>query len=180
MPLDLKLFYLLNNLAGHRAVFDGIVVFFASYSQYVLGALFFWFLYKNSVSKSEKFRIFWTVLLSGVVARLGFTSLIRLFYHRPRPYMLHHVNQLITAQNGGSFPSGHAAFFFAISGALYAYDKRWGAGFFAASLLMGLSRVIAGIHYPLDILGGILVGIWTAYAVIWVSEYLDKKRADTA
>lgn len=75
-----------------------------------------------------------------------------------------HVAQLVS-ENKWSFPSRHMTFFFAISTALYFYNKRWGVVFLIAALLIGIARVIAGVHYPLDILGGAVIGVITSYLV---------------
>jgi undecaprenyl-diphosphatase len=64
-----------------------------------------------------------------------------------------------------SFPSGHMTFFFALSMAIYMYNKKWGIWFMAASLIMGIARIIAGVHYPTDILGGAIIGIIVGYFV---------------
>ncbi len=64
-----------------------------------------------------------------------------------------------------SFPSGHAAFFFALSTAVYFYNKKWGVFFFIASSLLSIGRIMGGVHYPSDILGGAIIGVLCAYLV---------------
>lgn len=167
MTWDLKLFYFFNNFAGQNFTVDFLVIFFAEYLQYVLlvGFLFLLF-FSPKIIRQEKLRIFFVTAISVVVARLGVTELIRLLYHRPRPYVTYQVHQLI-AEQGWSFPSGHSAFFFAMAAALYHYNKKWGIGFFIAAIVMNISRVIAGVHYPSDIIGGIFVGISAAYLIFY-------------
>jgi undecaprenyl-diphosphatase len=75
------------------------------------------------------------------------------------------VNQVIEHSASGSFPSGHIAFLFALAIAVYFFNKKWGLVFFILSLLVGLARIFVGIHYPLDILGGIVIGIVSAIVV---------------
>lgn len=168
-PLDLAIFRQLNSWAGTMPTFDILIIFFASYLQYALVALFLALLFFWARSKSEKIRIFWVTIISIVIARLGLTELIRLFYHRPRPFAVYQVHQLLV-DHEWAFPSGHAAFFFAMAGAIYCYEKKWGIAFFAASILMGISRVAAGVHYPSDILGGMVVGMTVAYVVFYFAE----------
>jgi len=52
-----------------------------------------------------------------------------------------------------------------MAAAIYFYNKKWGIGFFIAAVMMNISRIIAGVHYPSDILAGMVVGIAVAYAV---------------
>ena len=169
MALDVKLLYFLNNFAGKSQTFDTLTVFLASYLQYFLVAAFLLFLYFSRHSRREKFHIFWITTISVIVARLGITEIIRFFYHRPRPFIAYQVHQLIP-ENAWSFPSGHSAFFFAMAMAVYLYNKKWGMGFFIAAILMNISRIIAGVHYPSDILGGMIIGALTAYSIFYFAE----------
>ena len=169
MPLmeivDVQLFYLLNNLAGQSPFFDGVVVFFASYLPYFLVALLLVLVFFSNSPKREKGELLFVATVASVIARFGVTEIIRFFYHRPRPFLDLPVTQLLTSSKW-SFPSGHAAFFFAMATAVYCYNKKWGIGFFTAALLIGTSRVGAGIHYPSDIIGGALIGVGVAYATV--------------
>ena len=169
MTLDTQLFYLLNNLAGQSPLFDAVILFLASYLAYILVALFLVLVFLSQYSKREKLQIFWVTIISAVIARLGVTELIRFFYHRPRPFTDLPVNQLFTS-NEWSFPSGHATFFFAMATAIYLYNKKWGTVFFIAAILITISRVIAGIHYPSDIVGGALIGVAVAYVTYYFAR----------
>lgn len=124
--------------------------------------------------KQEKLRIFLVTAISVIVARFGVTEFIRFFYHRPRPFVTHQVDQLLF-ENDWSFPSGHSAFFFAMAMAIYLYNKKWGTGFFIAAILMNISRIIAGAHYPSDIIGGAIVGVTVAYFIFYFfKKYYEK------
>lgn len=169
MPSDLTLFYVLNGAAGRSPVFDAVVIFFGHYFPYVLVLFFALLLFFSGYAKREKVRIFGVTVASMLIARLGVTELIRFLYHRPRPFVAHQVHALLI-DDAWSFPSGHAALFFAMATALYLYNKTWGIGFFIAALLITVSRVIAGVHYPSDIVGGLVVGSAIAYLVFYLTE----------
>ncbi len=68
-------------------------------------------------------------------------------------------------------------FFFALAGCIYAYDKKWGIGFLIATTLMGFARIMAGVHYPADVLAGAAIGLGVAWAI---SLYSLKKRFHAA
>jgi len=91
-------------------------------------------------------------------------ELIRWIWQRPRPFVQNNVNLLLT-HNASAFPSGHAAFFFAVSTIVYFYNKKAGILFFIASFLICLARVFSGIHWPLDILAGAIVGVLSGWVV---------------
>jgi undecaprenyl-diphosphatase len=103
-------------------------------------------------------------VISAALSRGVLTPLIRFFYYHPRPFDIYQVRQLIP-ESGASFPSGHAMFFFALAAALYFYNKKWGVWFFLATALMCTARVMAGVHFPSDILGGMVLGSAVAYLV---------------
>ena len=64
--------------------------------------------------------------------------------------------------------------------AVYLYNKKWGIGFFIATILITMSRVIAGVHYPSDILDGAAIGILVAYATAAVVRHrtAQNKQSD--
>ena len=173
--MDINFFYFFNNLAGRSRFFDALVVFLAGYFQYLLIAIFLLLLFFSKYAKREKLRIFWITVVSTIVARFGVTELIRFFYHRLRPFVTYQAHQLLSG-NEWSFPSGHSAFFFAMATAIYLYNKKWGIGFFLAAILMNISRVIAGVHYPSDIIGGAIIGIIVAYVVFYFAERTKLKN----
>lgn len=176
MTFDTQLFYLLNNLAGQSPFFDGVIVFFASYLAYILGVFFVALVFFSQYSKREKWELLLVTGISAVIARFGVTEIIRYFYHHPRPFdALSGVHQLL-AESSWSFPSGHATFFFAMATAIYLYNKKWGIGFFGAAILVTVARVIAGVHYPSDIIGGALLGVLVAYIVFIIARKVTPKE----
>ena len=57
----------------------------------------------------------------------------------------------IVLETGYSFPSSHAAVSMAAATVVFYFDKVWGSVFIIASVLIGISRVVLGVHYPLAI-----------------------------
>ncbi|MFH1575534.1 MAG: phosphatase PAP2 family protein [Candidatus Nealsonbacteria bacterium] len=163
MNLDILIFQQINGLAGQWAYLDALGIFFAEYFIYILGVaavVLFW---------KDLRRIFW-MILAVLLARFGITELIRFFWLRSRPFVENSVNLLIGHESTGSFPSGHASVCFALSFIVYYYNKKAGKIFFIASFLISTARVFAGVHWPLDILGGAAVGILAGWIVIKISK----------
>src|ERR671937_1339050 len=78
-------------------------------------------------------------------------------YAEPKP--------LVTAPHDASFPSGHAATSFAAATVLTFARPRWAPAFYLLALAIGFSRVYVGVHYPLDIVGGAVLGVVVAVAL---------------
>lgn len=71
----------------------------------------------------------------------------------------------LTIPFNGSFPSDHSAFVFALAASLWLRDKKLGLIYFLGALLVGWGRVVSGVHYPIDIFGGAILGIFSALLV---------------
>lgn len=68
----------------------------------------------------------------------------------------------LTIPTNPSFPSDHTAFAVTLSVVTFIYNKRLGIFYFVFAVLIGVSRVLANVHYPVDIVGGAILGIFTA------------------
>lgn len=176
MPLDLTLFRWLNDLAGASKLFDLVVVFFATYAPLIVAAIIALMVIAERSSRTRAYEIAF-VALTLLLSRGLIAETIRFFYNRPRPFVaLTDVVTLIAKHPAEpSFPSGHATLFFAFVAAYYllGHHRGWGHVLFAATALMGIARVIAGVHYPSDILVGAAIGIGSAYVV---GRYLLRKK----
>ena len=105
------------------------------------------------------------------------TEIIRFFYNRPRPFeVLENVVKLTDHTTGSSFPSGHAAVIFGLAGFLFLHNRKIGLWFLAAAVLIGIARVAVGVHYPSDILGGLTVGLVSAWIVGVCTSILAKYK----
>ena len=103
---------------------------------------------------------------SALVARLGIVALIKWLYVHPRPdLVLETINAVVVPGTGNSFPSGHTSFAFALATGVYLHDKKLGRWYLAAAALIGFARIFIGVHWPLDILAGVFVGVATALIV---------------
>ncbi|WDC79570.1 phosphatase PAP2 family protein [Ligilactobacillus ruminis] len=91
--------------------------------------------------------------------------ILKNIFVRPRPCDVNTaINLLIPRPLGYSFPSGHTSASFAAVSALYfsGENKIWKAAL-ALAILIAFSRMYLYVHYPTDVLGGILVGIFCGY-----------------
>ncbi|MEK7079995.1 MAG: phosphatase PAP2 family protein [Patescibacteria group bacterium] len=163
MNLDLSLFTILHSLAGKTAAGDAIITFFATYLPFLMVGYFIWYVLQNRTStRWSKLVLLLSAGFATLLSRGILTNVIRDLVPRDRPFLALDVPSIFII-NEPSFPSGHAAFFFAFSAIVFAYNKRLGIIFFVLSTLVCVARVIAGVHYPSDILIGALVGVVSGY-----------------
>lgn len=172
MNLDFYLFHFINQFAGENVCLDSTAIFFAEYFQYVLVLFLFLFLLKDF--KKYRLMIIQT-FIAAIFARFIIVEIVRYLMPRVRPFVENNINLLVIHNpNEASFPSGHAAFFFAITTVVYLYNKKTGIVFFIASFLISISRVFTGVHWPLDILAGAIAGIFSGWLVVKLAKKLVK------
>ncbi len=89
---------------------------------------------------------------------------------RVRPYeVIPGLDCLVGVQKDFSFPSGHATNSLACSWVLFRRaPKKWGAAALALAILIALSRLYVGVHYPTDVLAGAAIGIGSACLSLWL------------
>lgn len=117
-----------------------------------------------------------------VAAVQVFVSGLKLVFLRPRPYDFFSpevVIQVLFGQPGTtSFPSGHSAVAFAAAVALhFFYGRAW--FFYTLAVIVAISRIFVGVHYPSDVVAGALIGVlggWIGVGILrqWDSGTLSK------
>lgn len=107
------------------------------------------------------------------------SSFAKFILERPRPcHVLQNVHLLVGCGSGYSFPSSHAVNNFCGAVILAFFFPRASLWLYLFASVVSFSRVYVGVHYPSDVLGGAVIGIWCGMIVIvaflW-SEHLVQK-----
>ncbi len=105
------------------------------------------------------------VALKNIVARI-------------RPYeVVDGLKLLIEPQSDFSFPSGHTCASIGAAVAMYSFlEKKWGVLLLALAVLISLSRLYVGVHYPIDVIGGAIAGIFAAWAAVKGVKIWDSRE----
>lgn len=102
-------------------------------------------------------------VFGATLAAYVISKILKVAINAARPFdALPDVTSLF-AQTGHAFPSGHATFFAALAFSIFFISKKAGYVFMLFALIIGTTRIMAGVHFPLDILGGFLLGALVAY-----------------
>lgn len=122
------------------------------------------------------------LLTALVIDTLLCNALLKNVFCRIRPCDVNTTVQLLVARpRDFSFPSGHTAISFAAVSALYYSKEKWlwkGAAVLAA--LIAFSRLYLYVHYPTDVLGGIITGWIAGYAAWIIARGLQKENKEPA
>ncbi|MEK7174414.1 MAG: phosphatase PAP2 family protein [Patescibacteria group bacterium] len=177
MPFDEGVVRFLFGLTERNFLFRELVVFCARLLPYFIGAGFL-ILLRQVAARRRAIFIFFIALLSIVVSRGLITEIIHYFFDHARPFVTLGLTPLVVA-SGPSFPSGHAAAFFALATIAFMFGKRWGIVFLSLAALNALARVAAGAHWPSDIIAGIVVGVSSGLFVRWLLRREERALAET-
>lgn len=88
------------------------------------------------------------------------------------------VNLLIAKPLSYSFPSGHTTSSFAVAGVLAKYLKKYSIGILGLASLIAFSRLYLYVHYPTDVIAGIILGLLCSKLVIDASNKMINYRED--
>lgn len=170
--MNQTLFHFLNNLALRSPAGDAVIIFMATTFSTItiLAVLAFLLFHKDKISTfghpmsktwmafrrrlSEVALIFFSAGTAWVLVQV-----LKYIFHQPRPFLILDNVRLLFEHGGyNSFPSGHATFFAALATAVFLRHRRAGLILWVGALLIGLARVVSGVHFPADILAGFVLG----------------------
>lgn len=172
--MNTKLLLIINSWAGKNSLLDNFMIFCASYLVYfvfivAVGCLIYW-IYKRDWKSVVYFFATLTVtyILLQLMALLNFDH---------RPFMDYHLTQLVAHASGKSFPSDHTTVTAGIAFGLLFFTrfKKLGWTVLGCAALIGFARIFVGIHYPLDILGGLITGLLGGLAVLGAKKLVEGK-----
>lgn len=87
------------------------------------------------------------------------TELIKTFFPTLRPFQFDGALPLtLTVPTDGAFPSSHSAVGFALAVTILKHDRKVGILYLIMAGLVGIARIIAHVHYPIDIMAGAFIG----------------------
>lgn len=169
-----ELFLFLNSLGGNNVFFDSLLYFLSNGAGIALTLSVIAIVLFRMREPRRTFvvlaHIFIPVLVAGI-----YSEVLKELFLAPRPWLVLESANLMFEHGGmDSFPSGHSTVYAALAVSSFFFSKRLGifVGIFA--LCIGLSRVISGVHWPIDILAGLTIG-----SLVSASYYAHVTRKST-
>ncbi|MCP2035402.1 undecaprenyl-diphosphatase [Planomicrobium sp. HSC-17F08] len=166
---NVQLFRMINNLGKNFSFLNPAAVFIAEYALFILilSLVFFWIIpaFRNRMMVI-------CTLLAVLIAQLIRIPVGRLHSNLQPFAELPNVNQLIDKTVGNSFPSDHTLLVFAFCVTFALFHKRFAVLWLLLAVLVGITRIWIGVHYPLDVAAGASISIVSAVIVFAVAPKL--------
>lgn len=169
MGWDRRLFWEINHLSAATGWAHGVLAGYALWGGLVALTCVWAACWLVAWRRDDGLRSISRVILTGAatLVALGLTVLIGPLVDRPRPFVaMPHVLFLLPHASDPSFPSDHATIAGAFAGGLVLVHRRWGIVAAVLAVLTAFARVYAGVHYPTDVLAGLLLGALVAVALV--------------
>ncbi|WP_246051148.1 phosphatase PAP2 family protein [Nocardioides guangzhouensis] len=138
---------------------------YAGYGVAVFAAvlLLSWWLARRDGDPGRMTAALWAPV--GALVALGVNQVLVATVAEPRPYTsMPDALVLVARSTDPSFPSDHAVMAGAVAAGVFLVDRRLGAATVFLAVLMAVTRVYVGAHYPLDVATGLVVGAVVALA----------------
>ena len=127
----------------------------------------------NKKTRKTGLRVLTALLISLIVGNIILKPLVA----RPRPYWVKNMDILVKHLMDYSFPSGHSYAASAFAASLWYENKNWATFCFVLAILMGISRLYLFVHYPTDVLAGLILGVVFAVSANKIVNHFYKGEA---
>lgn len=147
---------------------DNLIIFGAKYLFFVviLITVGVWL----QVDTKTKKQLATAVILAGI-ATLILDKLAGSLYFHDRPFAANNTKPLVPHGGDNGFPSEHTLLVSTLATVFYFYRRQLGLVLFGLAIIVGTGRVLAHVHWAIDIIGGLILGILAG----WMGQVLAKK-----
>ncbi|MFE4075541.1 undecaprenyl-diphosphatase [Peribacillus sp. YIM B13477] len=160
--MNSNLFRMINNLGKQYTDLNPFFVFIAEYMIFFLVLAVLMFLFsRNNKNRIMVICAFIALVISEILAKIAGQ-----FHSNYQPFAeLPNVNMLVEKAVNNSFPSDHTIIFFSFCITFWLFKRGWGFLWGILAVLVGISRIWVGVHYPADVLVGAIISIVSAMIV---------------
>lgn len=149
---------------------DSVIVFCASYLFLFVILLELLAVIKLDKDINAKVRFILAIVVAGIIAFI-LSRIAGKLYYDPRPFVREHVKPLIPHIADNGFPSDHALLTGTLTAITYFFNRKYANWMLPLTIIIGVARVLAKVHSPLDIGGGWVFGIIGAFAGFYIVKW---------
>ena len=147
---------------------DNLIIFCAK--DVIVLVVLGWLLAMWRIRKDLRLQFLIATLLASIFA-VVLSRIASKLYYDPRPFVSQHIKPLIDHAADNGFPSDHALFTMTLTAVTYFYSRKLAGLMLVGTILVGVARVLAHVHSPLDIAMGWLIGCVSAALGFYVARW---------
>lgn len=160
MANNFLLLKFLNDISNSSPIIGGISSFISGWFTFIIFPVFFcYYTFSHVSQKMYFFSLTFSTLLTTWIFAEGIKRILKI----PRPFVTHDTINSLASATGYSFPSEHSAVYSALAFIAFSVDIRLGIITSIVALVIGITRINLGVHYPIDVLVGWIIGILIAF-----------------
>jgi len=154
-----------------------LIILVANYTIYVLAliAAIYWL----RSNRSQKIHLAVIGAISAAISLL-LIELAGAAYYDPRPFVVHHTVPLLKHAADNGFPSDHTVLATVVALVVFQASRKLGLSMLVLAVLLGVSRVTAQVHSPLDIAAALVIGALAVALAVPLANLLLKKHNELA
>jgi undecaprenyl-diphosphatase len=141
---------------------DALIIFCAKYLVFIIGVVGF-----AGILFVQDWKRYGLLVLGSLVISFAVGKGLGLLWYDTLPFVQNGTTPLIAHAANNGFPSDHMLFAATLASAVFLYSPAAGGVLWLLALCVGISRVLAGVHHPVDIAAAALVAIAAAAATRW-------------
>ncbi len=155
---------------------DFLIIFCAKYLLYIMVlALGVYWLRSPRVDRLQ----FAATVAAALALAYGVVRVAGLFFSHYQPFAMQGFDPLIPHEVDNSFPSDHAALAGALAAIAGLYNRGFGMLMWVLAIAVAAGRMLAGLHYPVDVVTGLMLGGLAAAAAYWCVHLYFSARSHT-
>ena len=171
--IDVTVFYFINNTLANL-VTDSFMKFITDSKNWIIFYVIMWFYLV--IKGGRKGIVAGILILICILCSDQLSNLLKDLFQRIRPcHVLPHVNLLVGCTDSYALPSSHAVNNYAAATLFSYFYSNLKFVLFTGAFLVAISRIFCGVHYPFDMLTGIVVGITVGLIIIILWKLVDNR-----
>ena len=152
-------------------------IFGAKYAiilSFIVGGVYF---FQSSREEQKRFALFAAIALPlmYITAKIGGH-----LYDNPRPFVVGHFTPLIAHDPDNGFPSDHTLLASGIAAAVFLFRRRIGLILWVIALVVAVSRVLVGVHHPIDVIGSMVIALTVSLGAFFTLNHTKRKKFDNS